>query len=256
MLRFYGLAQNLGSDQPFYALQARGLNTMYACHTRTEDMAAHYLEEIRGVQSEGPYFLGGYSFGGMIALEMAQQLIAQGEEPPLVILFDTFCISARGTPFSRKLESFSSPFLKMLQISPLERRANLSRVATAPLRAIQWGLHVATLPHRVRKVRKACLSAARHYVPRAYPGRVILFRSSREPLGGLRNPYAGWNEYLVNGLEVCEVESNHDNILLEPQVQLVAEQLRICLNQAQAAGQATKQPHAIQTINASGQLLA
>src|SRR5207249_6269693 len=94
--------------QPFYALQAQGLNTKYPCHTRAEQMAAHYLKEMRGVQSQGPYFLGGYSFGGMIALEIAHQLVAQGEEPPLVVLFDTFCIPKRGTPFSQKPESFSS----------------------------------------------------------------------------------------------------------------------------------------------------
>ena len=252
VLRFYGLAQNLGSDQPFYALQAQGLNAKYPCHTRAEDMAAHYLKEIRSVQSQGPYFLGGYSFGGTIALEMAQQLIAEGEEPPLVILFDTFC-PVRGKPSSRKL---SSPFLKILRISGSERRAYLSRVATAPLRVIHWGLHVARLPRMVRKVRNACLRAARYYVPRAYPGRVILFRSSREPLGGFSDPYAGWSEYLANGLEVYEVKSDHDNILLEPQVRFVTEQLRTCLDEAQAADQATQQPHAIETVNASVQLLA
>ncbi|MGB6479856.1 MAG: amino acid adenylation domain-containing protein [Candidatus Sulfotelmatobacter sp.] len=237
VLRFYGLAQHLGSEQPFYALQAQGLNENYPCHTRAEDMAAHYVKEIRSVQPEGPYFLGGYSFGGMIALEMAQQLIAQGEEPPVVVLFDTLCPAARGIPPSQELTSFSSPFLNILRISGSERQAYLSRVAKAPLRAIQWGLHVAKLPRKVRKVRNACLKAARYYAPRAYPGRAILFRSSREPLGGLSDPYAGWSKYLANGLQVCEVKSNHDNILLEPQVQLVADHLRTFLNEAQRAWQ-------------------
>ncbi|MFZ0297341.1 MAG: amino acid adenylation domain-containing protein [Candidatus Sulfotelmatobacter sp.] len=237
VLRFYALAQHLGSDQPFYALQAQGLNADYPCHTRAEDMAAHYVKEMRSVQPEGPYFLGGYSFGGMVALEMAQQLVAQGEEPPIVVLFDTLCAAARETPFSQKLTSFSSPLLNILRTSGLERRAYLSRVAKAPLRAIQWGLHVAKLPRKVRKVRNACLEAARYYAPRAYPGRVILFRSSREPLGGVGDPYAGWSEYLADGLQICEVKSNHDNILLEPQVQLVAEQLRTCLNEAQRTRQ-------------------
>ncbi|MGA9545929.1 MAG: amino acid adenylation domain-containing protein [Candidatus Sulfotelmatobacter sp.] len=237
VLRFYALAQHLGSDQPFYALQAQGLNADYPCHTRAEDMAAHYVKEMRTVQPEGPYFLGGYSFGGMVALEMAQQLIAQGEEPPVVVLFDTLCAAARETSFSHKLTSFSSPLLNILRMSGTERRAYVSRVATAPLRAIQWGLHVAKLPRKVRKIRNACLEAARYYVPQAYPGRVILFRSSREPLGGLGDPYAGWSEYLTNGLEVREVKSSHDNILLEPQVQLVAEQLRTCLDEAQRSCQ-------------------
>jgi thioesterase domain-containing protein len=237
VLRFYGLAQHLGSDQPFYALQAQGLNANYPCHTRAEDMAAHYIKEMRSVQPEGPYFLGGYSFGGMVALEMAQQLIAQGEEPPVVVLFDTLCAAARETSFSHKLASFSSPLRNILRMSGAERRAYLARVATAPLRAIQWGLHVAKLPRKVRKIRNACLEAARYYVPRSYPGRVILFRSSRGPLGGLSDPYAGWSEYLADGLEVREVKSSHDNILLEPQVQLVAEQLRTCLNDAQRTSQ-------------------
>jgi surfactin family lipopeptide synthetase A len=237
VLRFYAFAQHLGSDQPFYALQAQGLNDNNPCHTRAEDMAAHYVKEMRSIQPEGPYFLGGYSFGGMVALEMAQQLVAQGEEPPLVVLFDTLCPAARDTSFSQKLTSFSFPFLNILRMSGLERRAYLSRVATAPLRAFQWGMHVATLPARVRKVRNACLRAARYYVPRAYPGRVVLFRSSREPLGGVSDPYAGWSEHLADGLEVCEVKSNHDNMLLEPQVELVAEQLKTYLNETRQAGQ-------------------
>jgi amino acid adenylation domain-containing protein len=237
VLRFYALAQHLGSDQPFYALQAQGLNGNNPCHTRAEDMAAHYVKEMRSVQPEGPYFLGGYSFGGMVALEMAQQLIAEGEEASLVVLFDTLCPAARENPFSQRLTSLLSPLLNILRVSGSERRAYLSRVATAPLRAIQWGLHVAKLPRKVRKVRNACLRAARYYVPRAYSGRVILFRSSRSSLGELSDPYAGWSEYLDDGLEVCEVKSNHDNLLLEPQVQLVAEQLRTFLNEAQPTGQ-------------------
>jgi len=255
VLRFYGLAQQLGSDQPFYALQAQGLNANYPCHTRAEEMAAHYLKEVRSVQSQGPYFLGGYSFGGMIALEMAQQLIAQGEEPPLVVLFDTFCSPPQTNGVSRKLGSLSSPLLKMLGTSGSERWAYLSRVATAPLRAIQWGLHVATLPSRVRKVRNACISAVKYYMPQAYPGRVILFRSNGEPLGGLSDPYAGWSEYVTNGLEICEVKSNHDNMLLEPQVRFVAEQLRALLNEAQAAEE-NRQPQTIKAADESAQLSA
>ncbi len=246
VLRFYGLAQHLGPDQPFYALQAQGLTANYPCHTRAEDMAAHYVKEMRSVQPEGPYLLGGYSFGGMIALEMAQQLIAQGEEPSLVVLFDTLCAAGRGIPFSQELTSFSGPLLNILRMSGSEKRAYLSRVATAPLRAIQWGLHVARLPRHVRKVRNACLRTARDYVLRVYPGRVILFRSSSKPSGGSGDPYAGWSKYLPNGFEVCEVESDHDNILLEPQVQLVAEQLRTRLNEAQVTSQVSQPADALQ----------
>ena len=114
---------------------------------------------------------------------------------------------------------------------------------------------MATLPPKVRKVRNACLEAARYYKPRAYPGRVILFRSSREPVGGSRDPYAGWGKYLSNGLEVYDVKSDHDNILLEPQVRLVADQVRTCLEAAQALHH-DSQPLSVETVNAGIRQLA
>ncbi len=88
----------------------------------------------------------------------------------------------------------------------------------------------ARLPRNVKKVRKACLQAAKDYMPRPYPGRVILFRSSHKPLGQVSDPHAGWSTY-ATGLEIYEVKSNHENILLEPQVRFVAEQLRTCLDE-------------------------
>jgi acyl carrier protein len=84
------LALVLGTDQPVYGLQAQGLDGNQPCLTSVEDMAAHYMKEIRAVQPNGPYFLGGLSFGGTVAYEMAQQLCAQGEEVGLLFLFDTF----------------------------------------------------------------------------------------------------------------------------------------------------------------------
>src|SRR5262249_55208892 len=91
VLRFYDLARYLGSDQPFFGLQPQGLDGRDSCHTRVEQMAAHYISEIRSIQPMGPYFLGGYSFGGIVAFEMAQQLTAQNQKVGLLILFDTFC---------------------------------------------------------------------------------------------------------------------------------------------------------------------
>lgn len=90
VLGFRDLARRLGPEQPVYGLQAQGLDGKRPCHRRVEEMAAHYLSEIRSVQPEGPYYLGGLSFGGAVAFEMAQQLRAQGQEVGLVALFDTF----------------------------------------------------------------------------------------------------------------------------------------------------------------------
>ena len=89
VLCYRALARRLGAQQPFYALQARGLDDEQEPQTQVEAMAADYLEAVRTVQSHGPYLLGGWSMGGLIALEMARQLQAQGEEVRLLALFDT-----------------------------------------------------------------------------------------------------------------------------------------------------------------------
>src|SRR5207248_3109260 len=91
------------------------------------------------------------------------------------------------------------------------------------------------LPSIVKKVRKACLQAESDYKPRAYPGRVILFRSNHRPLGQVSDPCARWSEYAISGLEVYEIAGNHENILLEPQVRFVAEHLKACLDDAAVA---------------------
>jgi FkbH-like protein len=86
---FLGLAQLLAPDQPAYGLQAVGLDGKAPRHITVEDMAAHYVQEIRSFQPEGPYFLGGYSMGGLIAFEMAQQLYRLGQRVALLALLDS-----------------------------------------------------------------------------------------------------------------------------------------------------------------------
>ena len=230
VVRFHDLSQYLGSDQPFYGLQAQGLDAGHPCHARTEEMASHYVEEIRRVQPQGPYFLGGYSFGGAIAFEMAQQLAAQGQEDAVVILFDTHFPQPRPPSISRKA-ALLTPF----RVPASERWTYISRLLRAPIRVVERRLHVARLPPNSKRVRKACLQAERDYTPRVYPGRVILFRSNHKPLGQLSDPRAGWSECAARGLEVYEIAGNHENILLEPQVRFVAEHLKACLDDAGVA---------------------
>ncbi|MGB5715119.1 MAG: thioesterase domain-containing protein [Waterburya sp.] len=89
LLVYRDLAYSLGIDQPVYGLQPRGLDGKYTPHTRIEDMADHYLAQIRMIQPHGPYFLAGLSSGGTTAWEIAQRLQAQEEKIALLSLFDT-----------------------------------------------------------------------------------------------------------------------------------------------------------------------
>ena len=90
VLNFRDLSQAMGRSQPFYGLQSRGIDGVSRPHHSIEEMANAYLAEIREVQPEGPYMLGGYSGGGLVAFEMAHQLTAAGETVALVVMFDTF----------------------------------------------------------------------------------------------------------------------------------------------------------------------
>jgi thioesterase domain-containing protein/acyl carrier protein len=240
VVRFRDLARRLGSDQPFYGLQARGLDAEHPGDTRTEDMATRYIKAMRSVQPEGPYFIGGYSFGGAIALEMAQQMVAQGQGQAVVVLFDTFCCPLQKPSVSQILASISSVLVKLFRIPSLEWWTDLLRIATAPIRVINRRLHDASLPCDIKKVRRACLEAERQYMPRPYAGRIILFRSNHRPLGRVSDPRAGWSRYAANGLEIYEIKSNHENILLEPQVRFVAKHLKTCLDDARSQSDFTR----------------
>jgi amino acid adenylation domain-containing protein len=89
VLFYRDLARRLGQDQPFYGIQARRLGGRQVAHSDVEEMAAFYIEELLVLQPNGPYYLGGSSFGGTVAFEMAQQLKARGKEVAFVALFDT-----------------------------------------------------------------------------------------------------------------------------------------------------------------------
>src|SRR3954451_15111304 len=83
VLCFFSLARHMGADQPFFGFQARGLEDGGEPFATLEEMAAHYVAEMRQAQPAGPYRLGGWSFGGLAAFEMARQLADQGQEGEL-----------------------------------------------------------------------------------------------------------------------------------------------------------------------------
>src|SRR5690606_21678142 len=90
VLPFYSIANNMDPEQPVYGLQAKGLNGIDEPLTSVEAMASLYIEEIVDHNPQGPYALAGYSFGGVLAFEMAKQLKASGKEVKKLILFDTY----------------------------------------------------------------------------------------------------------------------------------------------------------------------
>ncbi|MFZ0732910.1 MAG: amino acid adenylation domain-containing protein [Candidatus Sulfotelmatobacter sp.] len=223
VLGFRDLVRHLGGDQPFYALQPRGLDGKQECLTSVPEMAARYLKEIRGVQSEGPYRIGGYSFGGLVAYEMAQMLRTQGEQVELLALFDTY----PGQDETRGAQ------LKSLMSLPIKERITfLAKKGSFVLMTLRKRIELRLLPRALRNVRQACSKAAGKYEIQPYNGRVTLFRVREKSVDSLNDPYAIWWRVAREGVELREISGDHLSLLKEPQVRFLAQELGDCLTQS------------------------
>ena len=221
VIAYYNLARYLGSEQPVYGLQAQGLDGKQVPHSRVEDMAAHYIKEILTIQPEGPYFLGGYSLGGVVAFEMAQQFHAQGQKVAMLALFDTQGPGwFKPLPFHTKVSRHLSNFL---QLELKEKLTYVKERLTGKFYSDN---------KRKSPLLMALDEAARDYVPQVYSGRAILFRASEQPPveWGRTDPQLGWGSLVAGGLEIHEVPGNHGSILSEPYVRVIAEKLQACLD--------------------------
>jgi thioesterase domain-containing protein/acyl carrier protein len=225
VMRFHELARHMVPDQPFLCFQAQGMDGKLLCLERVEQMADLYLEHLHAAQSHGPYFLGGYSFGGLVALEMARKLRAGHEEVALLALVDTYLPS--------KNESHSL-FRRFAGLSLEQQRAYLKKRATRYMRGIKRRIDALSLPPAIKAVREACAAAEKRYQPEPYDGQVVLFRASEKALRGLDDARGGWQDYAGGGFEVHEVDGDHGNMLNEPQVRQLAAQIRARIEKAQA----------------------
>jgi amino acid adenylation domain-containing protein len=224
VMRFHELARHMVPDQPFYCFQAQGMDGKLPYLDRVEDMASLYLKHLRAAQPQGPYFLGGYSFGGLVALEMARRLLSEHEEIAVLTLVDTYLPRNE----SRSLLG------KFFSLSTGQKLAYVKKRLTRYGRGIKRRIDALSLPPAIKAVREACAAAELRYRPQLYPGRVVLFRASEKALRGLDDARGGWSEYAAGGIEVHEIDGDHGNILNEPQVRQLAAEIRSLLEKAQA----------------------
>jgi amino acid adenylation domain-containing protein len=217
---FHELARRMKPDYPFYGLQSQGLDGRRPLYTRIEDMAARYVEEVRTVQARGPYHLGGFSFGGVVAYEMARQLRLQGEDVGVVVLLDTYASNPKPVKFTDLLRDPSQVKLNQL---PTELRKKFRRTLLA------W-----RLPEVLKKVMRTNAHAVEQYRLQPYSGKVVLLRAG-DSWRVAEDPYGKWAQ-LIGELETFEIGGAHMDILREPQVGLLAERLKACIDAAAAAG--------------------
>ncbi len=216
VLRFRNLALAMAPDHPFYALQAPGVDTDKRCPETVSEFATLYVEQIRAVQPHGPYFLGGYSFGGLVAWEMAQELADAGEEVALLALIDTFPQPSRSR--AEMLQTF-------VRLPLRTQLAYLTRKAYKKIKRLAKNVQ---LTPSVKEVRRRCAMAQRSYCPRAWADRVIFFRASVESLRGDPNR---WRLFAKN-LEVRNIPGDHGDILGHTGSKHLARELKQCIDRA------------------------
>jgi thioesterase domain-containing protein len=231
VLLFNDVANALGEDQPFYGIQAVGVDGKSAAYRTFEEMARHYIEEMRSVQPHGPYFIGGYCLGGPVAYEVARQLEAQGETVGLLVLFDGF---RPGYPkLSRWMPRALYDVIHRLRIIAFHLRFSLRLGVSKGVRYLTSGTRRKLAerfaspgrPNPMKTTQAALMSAFNSYVPPPYPGRIVLFRAARMPWGIQESPQMGWSGLAQGGVEVEEMPVYYTTEFSGPNAGPLAEKL-------------------------------
>jgi amino acid adenylation domain-containing protein len=236
---FYELAHHLGPDQPFYGLQAVGLDGKSAPLSSIEEMAAHYLKELQTIQPQGPYLLGGHSFGGLVAFEMSLQLQKQGHEVAFLGIFDSMAPpynaqSVEETQWLNQIAQFIERELGQKLAFNYDRLQSLDTEAQ--------------LDYLFNQLKQAG-STRENTTKTQLRGLINVFKANRQihyaPVGITKTPITlfkaeqsdvfenwGWEKFSENGVSVQVVPGDHFSMMRKPQVQILAAQLKEELEQA------------------------
>jgi thioesterase domain-containing protein/acyl carrier protein len=252
VLPYLDLARHLGPQQPVYAFESPGLaggGELPAC---LEDLASLYLRELRRARPEGPYVLGGWSLGGVVAFEMAQQLRQSGQEVARLLLLDSHVPPAAApwdaaglmVAFAWDLVGHS---IKSLPI-PLERfralalddqlQLTLDLARTRGLVPASMGVEEL---RTLFDVHRQNLTGYLSYQPQPYAGRLTLFRASGDSPEELDGS-AAWRDLAILPIEIEDVPGDHYTILAGDNARVLAERLRDSLASCQRAGREIARP--------------
>jgi thioesterase domain-containing protein len=245
---FRDLALHLGQKQPFYALQPPQPTVNSPFLTSMEALAAHYVEEIRRNQPSGPYYLGGYSIGGLVAFEMAQQIQAGGAEVALLALIDTPYLDRNPLPYwnyrsAQTLRQANNTLLQPIQKLVPSLVQQVEKSAQSVLNTLQGKPFPPVVGQMAQQVEEdfqtfqesiedegcqATLKVTQGYRPKVYSGKVTLLLAAQS-LVRYSDALWQWHRLAPNGLEVHTIPGSYIGILKEPQVQKLAGQLKAYL---------------------------
>jgi amino acid adenylation domain-containing protein len=244
-LCYVDLARQL--DRPFYGLQAEGLFDDPMAPTALEDIADHYCAAIQATWPQGPYLLGGWSLGGVIALEMAQRFLAQGQQVAHLLLIDSVAPALSMQAPEISPQELLLDFAFHLGASQ-EQLSSIEEQLSRPPWHEQWACLIdhlkacRVLPpdmaadHLQQHFRtyQALIQAWLRYQPRPYPGTLTLLRASERHD---RDPAMGWQQIVAaERLSVLEVPGDHYTLIRPPHVTALAASVRQLLVTAAGSG--------------------
>jgi len=237
VLCYAELARALGPDQPLYGLQAPGLDGERPPLDQVGEMADLYLEAVRAIHPQGAWHLGGWSFGGLVAYEMACRLGEQGEPAGLVAVLDAPARDVAEAPLADEAEllvrGLGEVFLQAVPLDPAELRGLDTRAQVALV--LDRARRAGQVPDDFDEVRagglvavfKANLRAARTWEPRSYPGRITFVRAAGSHHLG-PDPAGGWGAFAA--VDVITVPGDHYRMVEPPHVEVLARTLRAALD--------------------------
>ncbi len=243
VLMFNALAQHLDKDQPVYGLQSRGLSGVDEPHDSIDQMAADYISEILKSNPNGPYALGGFSYGGIVAFEMARQLRAQGKEVTIVAQFDTYVYPSYyyTNPIKKKVYSNLFQMGKVVYLSfnmfaskkHFIRRKELLKIQISGLflklkhgKEKQYEMQF-NVPYKMELNHQKATNA---YTITPQDFVIDLFRAMEEINFVHDHDLLGWKNMALKGIRKHMVPGNHVDMFEEPNVQTLAKSLQHVLD--------------------------
>jgi thioesterase domain-containing protein/acyl carrier protein len=234
----FPIARSMAYAGAVFGIQARGLARQQMPHTTVEAMACEYLRAIKAQQPNGPYYLCGYSFGGLVAFEIARRLRESGDEVGLVGLFDTMP-NALGWPLPdwlalirRRIRRLAGGLLAALRSRPAaawkDARRLRTRLRGPPTQAEQdtppLPGFLKSAPASILKVAASALIASARYRPGFYPGELKLFIPAERD-SALPCPRAFWSRH-ARALSIVGTAGAHLTMLSMPNAKSAAASLR------------------------------
>ena len=226
VLSYQPLVRSLDCDRPIYGIQAPNL-IAEASFSSLEAMAVNYLQAIRAIQPQGPYYLSGHSFGGHVAYEIARKLEQQRESVAMLALFD--CLGPNYThkfSLSQKLQIHAHNLVQLSGVDAwqyLRDRLEYNLRAKVPryLQQKYFEYLERLLPLQQRLVSQTTRQHYQlldNYLPQPYKGRITLFRAQIRDPYAYNDPAGGWQNLALGGVDTCYIPGNHITMLNQPEL--------------------------------------